>query len=335
MRSLRCVCLGLLLVALTGTASLPARADTLDHSAVGCVVAERFPRLEARFDPASSVARARVYFRAHATPHWYFVEMESRAGALFAALPKPKKTLTQLDYYIEVAGSDSALHRTPDYGARVASSESECGSAAAGGASTAGVSVVVHAAESSAPALPAGFSSAGLTVPPGAATAGGAAGATSGGISKTTIVLGTLGAAAVAGGVAVALANGGEESSLSGHWVGTAPDGLIDRGTTGCYAEADLDLNLTQSGGSLTGTLSYRVRISPGGRDCLPVGTQSTPTPLSGTVAGNAVQFRINTEEGTTASFNGTSTSSRIEGTWKNDVAQSGYGSGSWSVNRR
>jgi hypothetical protein len=336
MRSARRVSLGLLLVASTGAAALPARADSIEHSAIGCVVAERFPRVEARFDPANGVARARVYFRAHATPHWYFVEMETRTGALFAALPKPKETLTQIDYYIEVAGSDSALHRTPDYGAQVVSSESECGSAAAGGASTAGASVLVHAAESGAPVLPAGFSTAGLTAAPGAATAGGAAGATSAGISKTTIVLGTVGAAAVAGGVVAAVAHGGDgESSLTGRWMGTAPDGLIDRGTTGCYMEADLDLSLTQSGGNLSGTLSYRVRTSPGGRDCLAVGTQSPPTPLSGTVAGSSVHFRINTGEGTTASFDGTSASNRIEGTWREDVSQSGHGSGSWSVRRQ
>ena len=35
----------------------------IDHKEVGCVVAGSFPQLLARFDPAESVARARVAFR--------------------------------------------------------------------------------------------------------------------------------------------------------------------------------------------------------------------------------------------------------------------------------
>ena len=48
----------------------PARSLTIDHKQVGCVVAERFPVISARVDPAASVGRARVYFRAAGGPHW-------------------------------------------------------------------------------------------------------------------------------------------------------------------------------------------------------------------------------------------------------------------------
>ena len=36
----------------------------IDHKAVGCIVAGKFPKMNACFSPNSAVARARVYFRA-------------------------------------------------------------------------------------------------------------------------------------------------------------------------------------------------------------------------------------------------------------------------------
>lgn len=40
-----------------------ASAASIDHTAVACVVAEQFPRFEARLIPADAIGRARVFFR--------------------------------------------------------------------------------------------------------------------------------------------------------------------------------------------------------------------------------------------------------------------------------
>jgi hypothetical protein len=64
-------------------------ALTVQHQAVGCVLAERHPRLDARFDPEAEVAGARVFFRAAGTPHWYSVAMVAQAGLWSGTLPKP------------------------------------------------------------------------------------------------------------------------------------------------------------------------------------------------------------------------------------------------------
>ncbi|HUG55204.1 MAG TPA: hypothetical protein VMR21_16475, partial [Vicinamibacteria bacterium] len=77
-------------------------AASIDHRPVGCVVADRFPRLEAMLEPADTVARARIFFRADAGP-WYTVAL-AREGSVFAGtLPKPTKSLKQFSYYLEAA----------------------------------------------------------------------------------------------------------------------------------------------------------------------------------------------------------------------------------------
>jgi len=44
-----------------------AQGPAIDHAGVGCMVAERFAGLDARFTPADDVGRARAYFRAGGT----------------------------------------------------------------------------------------------------------------------------------------------------------------------------------------------------------------------------------------------------------------------------
>src|SRR6186713_1021367 len=82
-------------------ASAQTSAVAVQHDAVGCVVAGKFPILSACFTPASDLAKARVYFRAHGKPHWYYVDMVSDAPCFKGTLPKPKKEIEFLDYYVE------------------------------------------------------------------------------------------------------------------------------------------------------------------------------------------------------------------------------------------
>jgi hypothetical protein len=73
-------------------ASARAEGPVIEHSAVACVVAEKFPQLEARIVEPEAISRARVQFRGEGGP-WYFVEMKGSGGVFTAILPKPKKSL--------------------------------------------------------------------------------------------------------------------------------------------------------------------------------------------------------------------------------------------------
>ncbi len=99
-----------LVLALPGSA---ARAEiAISHDGVSCVVAERFPRFEARIDPAAEVADARVRFRPTGGLHWYSVRMKREGEGFVGVLPQPKKGLQGFSYYIEVTGSALQSART-------------------------------------------------------------------------------------------------------------------------------------------------------------------------------------------------------------------------------
>jgi hypothetical protein len=200
-------CLGLLSVSCCLAAApdlASAQAIAIGHEPVGCVVAGAFPKLEARLDPAGSVARARVYFRGSGE-HWYSVDMKADQGRFSAALPKPQTTLKQISYYVEALGRDFLSSRTANYTAEVVPGQEACAGKQV--AAVAGVSAVTVLAPAGAPALPLGFAASGVTA--GAAAAGGAVAATGGGHTGA-IVIGALGAGAVAGGVVAAKKLGGD-----------------------------------------------------------------------------------------------------------------------------
>lgn len=195
-----------------------ARAQSLaiNHERIGCVVAERFPRFEARVEPSAAVARARVNFRARGSKHWYFVEMKPSDGAFVGILPKPKKGLEAIEYYLDATSQTFGESRTPEYSSTVAASTAACSNATAA-ASLASTASVLVGASAGAPAIPVGFSAAGVTTAAGstgvagASAAGGSAGG-SGGIGTATLVVGGV---AVAGGLAAVAATqlGGEENT--------------------------------------------------------------------------------------------------------------------------
>jgi hypothetical protein len=196
-------------LALLGVSSAAHSAE-IDHKALGCVVAEKYPRLEARVTPPDGVSRARVFFRAEGRPAWYAVAMK-RDGDIYAAvLPKPKKSLKRFEYYLEVMDTAMTPSRTQDYRTDVVSGAGGCGSGM--------MAVVVSAASvllevpAGAAAIPAGFSSAGVvaagSTAAGAATAAtGAASGGGGGVGTTALIVG--GAAVVAGAAVAASTLGG------------------------------------------------------------------------------------------------------------------------------
>jgi hypothetical protein len=196
------------------------QAQAIEHAPVGCVVAHRFPRLQARIQPDSSrVARARVYFRAHTSGQWYSVDMTKEGDSFNAVLPKPGKTLKQFDYYVSAIDVDHEETRTTEFTPSVVTSRTACGPGQllSGSMTVASVVVSLPAGAAAAPLVPVGFSAAGVT----AAASGGAAAATGaatagggGGVSGTTIGAIAGGAAAAVAGVVVA-AGGGSDPAPS------------------------------------------------------------------------------------------------------------------------
>ena len=107
-----------------------AEAPTIEHTAVKCIVAGRYPKLEAAFAPAP-VARARSYFRPEGVPSWYYVEMTADASAPSAyagVLPRPTKKLVgkTIDYYLEASSAAFDSGRTLEYAPLVVARPEEC-----------------------------------------------------------------------------------------------------------------------------------------------------------------------------------------------------------------
>jgi hypothetical protein len=181
-------------------------AVAIEHAAVGCIVAERFPRIEARFDPAAEVSRARLHFRPAGGPHWYSVPMKAEGGVFAGVLPKPKRSLQKLDYYIEATDTSFGSARTAEYAPEVASGPAACQDKAVAGALSS-ASVLIEG-PAGAPLVPVGFDPEGVVAAsptPGASTGGG--------LGKTALIVGGVAAAGV--GVAVAAGGGGSSSGGS------------------------------------------------------------------------------------------------------------------------
>jgi hypothetical protein len=187
---------------------LPAPATaaiTIEHDAVACVVADRYPQLLARIAPASDVSRARLYFRAAGSSAWYYVEMQPGAAGFLGTLPKPKRSLNRLEYYFEATGADFSTGRTTDYAPPVVAETSECPRDRQPATALTSAVVIVRGPVG-APAIPFGFSGVGVVSSAGAAAAAAAAG----GVSTGLLLAGVGGAAAVAGGVALAAGGDGD-----------------------------------------------------------------------------------------------------------------------------
>jgi len=170
------------LLGLPGLAT--AEGVAIQHQAPACVAAEKYPRLDACFSPVNRLARARVYFRPTGTADWFYVEMKGAPPCLQGLLPRPKKTLPALDYYVAAIDRSSVETRTEERRVRVVQGKCEVGPLAP--FATAGAVTV----GSLTGAVPAGF------------ILGGGAGL------SPLLIAG--GAAVVAGGVVIAVGGGGD-----------------------------------------------------------------------------------------------------------------------------
>ena len=99
-------------------AALRAEGLAIDHRKVGCIVAGKYPRLNACFAPASSLARARVYFRVATrrrtgtTSRWRRTRRATRA---FCRGPKKELVGRRIQYYVDASTGPSrrAARRRP------------------------------------------------------------------------------------------------------------------------------------------------------------------------------------------------------------------------------
>lgn len=201
-----------------------AIADTLriEHSPVGCVVAGKYPRFEARFTPAEVIAKARVLFQPKDAAHWYAVAMRAQGPAFQGVLPKPKKSLEAFRYYIEATDKTASTARTPDQTATVVASAAECqGKVVAGALGSASVALEVPAG---APTVPVGFASGGVAAAAGAAAAAAAASSAGGGFPTTAVLIGAAGAAAAGGAVVVAKGAGTSDRFFNGTFNGESTE---------------------------------------------------------------------------------------------------------------
>jgi hypothetical protein len=201
--------------------ALPAQTLTIDHRPVGCAVAEKFPKFDARFAPAEGVANARVVFQPEKSDQWWSVAMKLEGNAYVGVLPRPKSSLKSFQYYIEVTGKSLETARTPDYSAAVVSSSGACqGKLMSGALSSA---AVILQGPAGVAAIPAGFASTGVVAGASSAGAAGGAGAASaggGGLGAGAIIAGVGLAAA---GVAVAAVVPKNEDSSSGNSPAPSP----------------------------------------------------------------------------------------------------------------
>jgi uncharacterized repeat protein (TIGR02543 family) len=146
---------------LSAPAGLQAQGPAVEHRGVGCIVAGRYPKLDACFAPAEDVAQARAYFRLEGTAIWYFVAMQREGSCHSGVLPKPARKLVgkHVQYYLEAADRKMAVGRTAEHAPVVVARAMECRKDPLA-ASVPAASVTVY------PAMPAGFSAGGSLLAP-------------------------------------------------------------------------------------------------------------------------------------------------------------------------
>jgi len=276
---------------------------SIEHEGVGCVVAGKFPEFEAKLDPADRVSRAQIDFHAEDDPRWYFVAMKVDNGVYRGILPQPLKETKRIHYYIEATAADMTTSRTQEYVPDVVEGAGICVSRKTVAAVIASASVVVQAVVPGAPAIPAGFSAAGIatTASGGASTEAAGTGAASGGGSGLGALLGGVGAL-VGITAGVASTTGGGAPSATGHWVGQF---TINYQTFKCGGAAGLVMDLVQTGTHVTSNSGLSTNLNSTCQGMPPGAT--LPQTFSGTVVGDQVTLNnAYTDPGGVFSFDST-----------------------------
>lgn len=141
---------------LLAVADTPSGPQIL-HEPVDCLVADAFPRLEARVEPDDDVARAVVRFRREGDSRWYSVTTFRREGVWAAVLPKPKAGSAPVHYVIEVTDKAAVKTSSKEFVAAVSPSAASCPGARVAAIAVSPPQISVEVPEGTR-SLPEGFS---------------------------------------------------------------------------------------------------------------------------------------------------------------------------------
>ena len=157
------------------------------------MVSGRYTRVSATAVPPERVASAELQFRESPSGGWYAVRMGVEGGIWSGVLPRTMKPLQRFEYRLVMTSPDLETTETAAMAVRVDEDAAQCGAAHSSVEVAAPIVVRVPAGAPAVPAVPTGFSPAGVvaaTEPPPAKS----------GMAKTAWIVG--GGAAVAGVVA-------------------------------------------------------------------------------------------------------------------------------------
>jgi polysaccharide biosynthesis/export protein len=115
---------------IAATALLLASSWSINHQPIDCFVKDRFARLEVDIQPALDVTQVRAFFKSAREDEFHYVPMQLSQGRFIGKLPKPRERAQSITYYIEIAGADATIRKTPEITAQVAKSDEACASGA-------------------------------------------------------------------------------------------------------------------------------------------------------------------------------------------------------------
>lgn len=142
----------------------PVTATTILHDPIECMIAGQFPLVNARIEPAASVARARVYFKSSLSPNLYYVEMVPAEGGGFTGkLPRPKLEASPVTYHIQATTTEYGDAQIAEISSIVVNDAGECEDKALAPIGPPG-EVTVFSAATGAAIAPAGFAAGGLAL---------------------------------------------------------------------------------------------------------------------------------------------------------------------------
>jgi hypothetical protein len=135
---------------------------SINHQAVGCLIAGEFPLIQAGIEPAANVARARLVFRGAQSTEDFFVEFGAMEGGFVAKMPKPTMAATPVTYRIQAVSTDGVEVQSPDVQADVVESADQCPADKIVAAVGPPGEVTVFAAATGSAIKPVGFAAGGV-----------------------------------------------------------------------------------------------------------------------------------------------------------------------------
>src|SRR4051812_29683714 len=105
---------------------LLASSMSINHQPIDCFVKDKFVLMEIEVQPAADVRLVRAFFRSARDQEFHYVPLALNQGRFLGKLPKPKDKAGAITYYIEIAGTDGTIRKTPEITGEVAKSDEAC-----------------------------------------------------------------------------------------------------------------------------------------------------------------------------------------------------------------